>query len=172
MFGKLYESLYEGSMVGAGSVVFAVWTYVIAKQRPDKVVGAQVTLNAKLLAVVIGEPEEAIEAAIKFLCSPDPQSRTKKEGGRRLIRMGEFDYQVVNGAKYREIRDEEQRRMQNRDAQERFRKKQLRNGQPLPGEQAYEKAIANGDEKKAEEILDSFTPQRQDAGAEQLTAVD
>lgn len=110
-------------MVGSGAVVFAVWGYVIAKMEPDRVVGAQVSLNAKLLEAIIGEPEAEITKAIAFLCSPDESSRTKAEDGRRLVRLGEFDYQVVNGAKYRAIRDDEKRREQNREAQARFREK-------------------------------------------------
>lgn len=110
-------------MVGAGSVVFAVWGYVIAKQEPDREIGSQVRLNPKLLSAILGDTEEAVTGAIDFLCSPDERSTTKKEGGRRLIKIGEFDYQVVNGAQYRAIRDEEERRRQVREAQRRFREK-------------------------------------------------
>lgn len=110
-------------MVGSGAVVFAVWGYVIAKMEPDIEVGAQVRLNPKLLETIIGEPEAEIQQAIKFLCAPDKQSTTKAEEGRRLVQIGEFDYRVVNGAKYRAIRDQEKRRAQNREAQARFRKK-------------------------------------------------
>lgn len=123
MYGKHFASLYEGSMVGSGSVVFAVWGYVIAKQEPDREVGSQVRLNPKLLSAILGDTEEAVTGAIDFLCSPDDKSTTKKEGGRRLIKIGEFDYQVVNGAKYRAIRDEEERRRQVREAQRRLRDK-------------------------------------------------
>lgn len=122
MFGKHFDSMYEGSMVGAGAVVFAVMGYVIAKQVPDRKVGSQVRLNPIILGTILGEKAEDIVKAIDFLCSPDPHSTTKTEGGRRLIKIGEFDYQVVNGAKYRAIRDEEARREQNRVAQRKHRK--------------------------------------------------
>ena len=110
-------------MIGAGSPVFAVWSYVIANFMPDRNVGAQVELNPQLLAFILGEPERVIQEAIDKLCAPDARSRTQEKEGRRLIRLGEFSYQVVNGAKYRAIRDEEERRRQNREAQERWRKK-------------------------------------------------
>lgn len=129
-------------------MVFAVMGYVIAKQVPDKSVGSQVSLNPKLLAAIIGEEEKAIEKAIEFLCSPDTKSTSKKEGGRRLVRLGEFDYQVVNGEKYRAIRDEDQRRQQNREAQSRFRAKNPQTnrkpGTPLPGETAFVKGVEEG----------------------------
>lgn len=124
MYGKHYASLYEGSMIGSGAVVFAVWGYVIAKQVPDKEVGSQVRLNPTLLATIIGEKESDISHAIEFLCSADPKTTTPGENGKRLVRLGQFDYQVVNGAKYRAIRDEDGRREQNREAQRKFREKQ------------------------------------------------
>ena len=83
-------------------------------------------LNPRLLAAIIGTTEVEIEAAIEFLCRPDPRSRTPDEEGRRLVRLGPFDFRVVNYAKYRRIRDEEDRREQNRLAQERYREKQRR----------------------------------------------
>ena len=143
MFGKLFESLFTGSMVGAGAPVFAVWAYVVANQKPDRNVGAQVELNPKLLSFVIGEPEESIRAAIDFLCSADPNSRTPNKDGRRLVKLGTFDYQVVNGAKYMAIRDEEKRRQQNRTAQRTFRAKLSK----TPAEKQFEETGQMPDER-------------------------
>jgi hypothetical protein len=141
MFGKHFASLYEGSMVGAGAVVFAVWGYVIAKQVPDRKVGSQVRLNPKLLGMILGESEKDVGKAIEYLCQPDPASTSKESGGRRLVKLGEFDYQVVTGAKYRWIQNEEVRREQNRLAQERHRlKKRPNEGKKLPGEALAERA--------------------------------
>lgn len=141
MYGKHFESLYEGSMVGSGAVVFAVWGYVIAKMKPDKEVGAQVTLNARLLEAILGETEEKIQTAIEFLCAPDPRSRTKTEEGRRLVRLGEFDYRVVNGAKYRWIQDEDSRREQNRVAQAKHRMMNLLESLGITEEQAQAEIV-------------------------------
>lgn len=141
MYGKHFASLYEGSMIGAGAHVFAVWGYVIANQEPDREMGSQVRLNPKLLAAIIGESEKDMDKAIHYLCRPDPQSTTKIKDGRRLVKIGEFDYQVVNGAKYRAIRDQETRREQNRQAQ---RKHRLKKSLPPAGEREYEEAIKRG----------------------------
>src|SRR5580765_1111309 len=110
MYGKIFETLYEGSMVGSGAKVFAVWGYVIAKMRKDEQVGAQVDLNPKILAFIFGEKESEIEKVIDTLCSPDAESRSPDEKGRRLVRLGQFTYRVVNGKKYMDIRDAEERR--------------------------------------------------------------
>ena len=123
MYGKHFASMYEGSLYGSGAVVFAVWGYVIACQVPDREHGSVVTLNARKLADTLGEEVADVESAIEFLCRPDERSTTKEDEGRRLVKLGEFEYRVVNGAKYRAIRDEEERRRQSREAQRRLREK-------------------------------------------------
>ena len=150
MYGKLFSSMYEGSLYGSGPVPMALWPYVIAHMVPDRVVGCQVELNPKLLADTIGCPREDIEKAIELFCAPDPDSRTKDHEGRRLVRLGQFDYQVVNGAKYRSIRDEEERREQNRLAKARQRaRKATRTKTQIQaayerGEKAFVEASGNG----------------------------
>ena len=117
-------------MVGAGFGPYAVMGYVISNMRPDKVVGFQVELNVKLLATTFGESEKTVQDAIDYLCAPDENTRTPGDDGRRLVKVGTFAYRVVNGAHYNAIRNEEERREQNRLAQERHRikKNRRRNG--------------------------------------------
>lgn len=124
MFGKFFASAFTGSMMAAGPEVFAVWGYVIAHT-----VDSTVELNPKLLAAVIGSDESRMQAAINELCSPDPRSRSKNDGGCRLIREGEYQYRVPNHEKYRSIRDEDGRREYNRLKQQEHRaKKAMSNG--------------------------------------------
>lgn len=136
-------------MVGAGAIVFAVWGYVIAKHMPDREYGSVVTLNPKVIGPILGEAPEAITDAIDYLCAPDPGTTTPTAKGRRLIKIAPFEYQVVNGAKYRAIRDEETRKQQNREAQARFREKQKAKDQgkyagknPPPAPRGYEEGEA------------------------------
>lgn len=117
MFGKLFSSMYDGSMIGAGANVFALMPWIISTQ-----VGGQVEINPKKLAFVFGIPESDVISAIRFLCSADPKSRSKKEDGKRLLPMtstGELPsdddfqtliYEVVNWEYYQKIRQEEDRR--------------------------------------------------------------
>ena len=81
MYGKCFSSMYEGSMVGAGPVVFAVWGYCIAKADLD----GTVLLNPDLLAPVIGTSREEIVSAIQFLTQPDEHSKNPEHEGRRLL---------------------------------------------------------------------------------------
>lgn len=149
MYCKLYECLYGGSMVGAGLNVFAVWPWILSNTH-----FGVVEVNPKLLAFTLGglkcKPEE-IEDALDYLQRPDPESRSKLEEGRRLIKEGQFQYRVVNWEEYNRIRNEEERREYNRVKQREGRalkhdKKvaRLKRVPKLPGENLALKAIAAG----------------------------
>lgn len=105
MYGKHFESMYTGSMVGAGATVFAVWGYIIAHAREGRV-----ELNPTILAAVLGAPQADVTAAIDFLASPDERSRSKEYEGRRLVQVGEFLYEVPTHEKYRSMRDDDDRK--------------------------------------------------------------
>jgi len=98
-----------------------------ARGRLRRVRGAgpkgHLEINPALLAAMIGEPVERIQAAIDFLLSPDPNSRSSEEEGRRIVHEGAFSYRVVNHERYRAARSEEARRAQNRDAKRRQRER-------------------------------------------------
>lgn len=121
MFGKHFASMYEGSMVGKGSAFFAVWGYVISHMRPDRELGANVELNPKIIGFLIGEDQSKVEDVIRQMCEPDPESRSQRMEGRKLVKKGEYLYGVVNGADYRKIRNEDERREYNRRKQAEYR---------------------------------------------------
>lgn len=138
-YGKAFASMYTGSMVGSGAIVFAVWGYVVANMKParfkDRGSEMIVELNTKILATVLGESVEDVESAIAKLCAPDPESRSTQDDGRRLIDEGAFLYRVVNGRKYAAVRDEQERKEQCRLAMQRHRaKKNKPKATPQPGE--------------------------------------
>ena len=116
MYGKVFASMFDGSMLGKGPEVFAVWTFALTRT-----VKGSVELNPVLVATMIGMPVERVLLAIEFLEQPDPYSRNPDEGGRRLIRDGQFQYRVVSHAKYSKIRNEDERKEYNREAKARER---------------------------------------------------
>jgi hypothetical protein len=148
MYGKHFESMYEGSMYGAGISVFAVWGYVISHARAGRV-----ELNPKKLADTLGGTLEDVRGAIEFLMKPDPHSRHKEREGRRLVKEGEFQYLLPSWGAYQQIRNEDERRAYNRKKQAEYRAR----SKPLPGEMAYCKALANGDQGEADRILERPT---------------
>jgi len=118
-YGKIFESLYTGSMVGSGLNVFALWAYCIANAKPP----GSIELNPKILATTFGCTVTEVEDAIAKLCQPDPQSRTDIEEGRRLVQEGQFLYVMPTWPKYNAIRNEVDRRLQNRESQRRWRER-------------------------------------------------
>lgn len=116
MYGKAYETMYEGSMIGSGLNVFAVWNYCIAKNR-----SGIIELNPDLLAFILGADKKEIIEAIEKLSSPDPKSRSKLEGGRRLVKEGEYQYRMTNWGAYDSLKRAEDLREYNRRKQAEWR---------------------------------------------------
>ena len=150
-------------MIGSGALVFAVMGYVVANQVLDAEVGSQVELNPKLLSFILGESEEDVLRAIVFLCSKDPKSRTPDCDGRRLEKLGEYSYRVVNGAKYAKMRNEDDRRRQNREAKRRERAKPK--SVPLPGENCYVRTL----EREGQSAADAQMDREQGHGGMRIT---
>lgn len=150
--------MYEGSMIGAGINVFAVWNYMITKAR-----AGTVEVNPKLLAFTLGGTGKEVVSALIFLQQPDKQSRSKLEGGRRIVKEGEFQYRIVNWEKYQLIKNAADKRDYNRvkQAEYRARDKSLgKSDEPSSPETkrreaAGVKALENGDGKAYEQSLES-----------------
>lgn len=95
MWGKYFQSAFTGSLQGSGANVFAVWSYIIAHAIDERV-----ELNARLVAFCIGITEQEVKDCIELFCSPDPNSRSLVEDGKRLIHEGGFSYFIVNWKAY------------------------------------------------------------------------
>lgn len=96
-FAKVFSSMYTGSMYGAGMHVFAVWGWVLANKDEN----GELEINPPLVSHVLGGTVEQVEDAIQYLTSPDPRSRSSEHEGRRLIKISQFGYRVVNHEQYR-----------------------------------------------------------------------
>jgi len=119
MYGRHFQSMYTGSMYGQGFGLFAVWGYVVSHEREG-----MVELNPKLLSDLFGESLEDVSTIINTLCSPDDDSRSKAQNGRRLVKIGQFAYQVVNAAEYAKMASEADRRRYLAQKQREHRKRQ------------------------------------------------
>lgn len=119
MYAKLFASIYQGTLRGNthGLVVF---TNMLAHADIE----GWVDIHPRAIAEEVGLTIEQVMLAITELESPDPESRSPEQQGRRIVRMDEhraWGWIIVNHGKYRSIRSEEDRREQNRLAQQRFR---------------------------------------------------
>jgi hypothetical protein len=121
MYAKLFTSIYQGTLRGHSHGLL-VFTNLLA--HCDKAGIADI--HPRAIAEEVGLTVEQVRAALDVLESPDEESRSPEEGGRRIVRIDEhraWGWRVVNYVKYRAIRNEEDRREQNREAQERYRKR-------------------------------------------------
>ena len=140
MYGKTFESMYDGSMIGAGINVFAVWNWIITKAR-----GGCIEVNPKLLAFTLGGTEKDVTSALAFLTKPDEGSRSRLEEGRRLVKEGQYQYRVVNWDFYQKIRNEDDRREYNRRKQAEYRARKKLKSKPLAGEERTLQRLAAGE---------------------------
>jgi len=121
MYAKIFTSIYQGTLRGNthGLVVF---TNLLAHADAE----GWVDIHPRAIAEEVGLPIDDVKAALLMLESPDPESRSPDMEGRRISRIDEhrdWGWRIVNHAKYRAIRSEEDRREQNRLAQARWREK-------------------------------------------------
>jgi len=118
VYGKIFESMWEGSMAGVGSHRIAVWVYCISKANYKTHI---VNLNPKVVATAVGDPVETVQDAIDWLCRPDPNSHSKECEGARIVKREGFSYFVVNHEHYRKLGINETKRAMWRKAQQRHR---------------------------------------------------
>lgn len=119
MYCKLFSSLYEGTLRGRSHEIL-VFTNLLAYCNAK----GEVDRHFRAVSEETGITIDEVKAAIINLEAPDPESRSPECDGARLIRMDghrAWGWKVVNYAKYRAIRHEDDRREQNREAQERWR---------------------------------------------------
>lgn len=120
MYGKHFASMYTGSMVGSGTLAFALWGFCIANHDQE----GFIELNPVLLATIFGDVKvKEIETQIEAFCQPDKMSRSKTDEGRRLEKLGPFLYKMINYEKYQGIVDAARRREQFKEASKRYREK-------------------------------------------------
>ena len=121
MYAKLFTSIYQGTLRGHSHGLL-VFTNLLAHADSMGIVD----MHPRAIAEEVGLSVDQVRAALDVLEAPDDESRSPEEDGRRIVRVDghrAWGWRIVNYLKYRAIRSEEDRREQNRLAQERFRKK-------------------------------------------------
>ncbi len=107
MFVKLHSRITESSLMEQAIPTRYVFVMLLAIADPKGyIIGTDVAIARRL-----NIPLADFESAMQTLTAPDPDSNSKAEDGRRLlISDGERGYRLVNYLKYRDIRDENDRR--------------------------------------------------------------
>ena len=138
--------MYQGTLRGRPDEIL-VFTNLLAHADSTGLVDK----HWRAISEEIGISRERVEAAILILESPDPESRSPEQDGRRIVRIDDhraWGWQIVNHGKYRAIKNEDDRREQNRLAQERWRNKQNKQRKPRSAQaEAEAEAEAEADKK-------------------------
>ncbi len=121
MYGKVFTSIFDGSLYGNFEATVVMMAMVSLADR-DGVVD----MTAQSMAARTGYPLTVIETGLKTLAQPDPKSRSKDEEGRRIVLLDperDWGWRLVNYAKYRSIRSNDDRREYQRQLMASRRKK-------------------------------------------------
>lgn len=108
MYGKVFESMYDGTLRGHWQAIVTMQQLVVLA-TPDGVVD----MTPEAIAGRTSIPLAIIKAGLKHLADPDPFTRTPGEEGRRIVLLDDhrpWGWRLVNHAKYRALRDHEQKR--------------------------------------------------------------
>jgi hypothetical protein len=108
MFAKIYDTIYDGSLR-------ADWRALVTFQQLLILCDAEGFVNKTEEAIHhrTGIPLEIIQHGLNVLSSPDPASRSRQEGGRRLLLINpevNWGWRIVNHAAYRAIKTTEELR--------------------------------------------------------------
>lgn len=149
VYAKLFTSIYQGTLRG-NSHGLLVFTNLLAHCDKDGVAD----IHPRAIAEEVGLSQDQVRAALDVLESPDDESRSPEEQGRRIVRMDEhraWGWRVVNYVKYRAIRNEDDRREQNRESQARWREKN-KQSKPASAEVSCNQPIQKQKQKQKQGI--------------------
>lgn len=104
-FTKLYSSILDSSIWCEDLCTRVVWISFMAKADPEGRVLAAPARMASLANVPLGE----FQASLRKLLSPDPDSRTPDNDGRRIANI-QGGWQILNYELYREMGRSQDRR--------------------------------------------------------------
>lgn len=113
---KLFSTILDSSIMDEPVVTRWIWTVMLAMKDRDGIVAASVGGLARRAGV----QREDIETALSAFLSPDPDSRTKDDEGRR-IEVVDGGWRVLNHQKYRDLESLSDRRAKDAERQRRHR---------------------------------------------------
>lgn len=119
MYGKIFAQMYEGTLAGHWQAIVTMQQLVVLATK-DGIVD----MTADAISRRTSIPPEIINAGLEHLAKEDPYSRTPGEDGRRIVLLDDhrpWGWKLVNHAKYRALRNLEEKREADRDRMEKKR---------------------------------------------------
>jgi hypothetical protein len=108
VYAKIFTSIFDGSMRGHPDLIL-VFINMLCHAGEDGIVDR----HWRAISDETGVPTDRVRQAIAALESPDPETRTPTEAGRRIVRLSEhreWGWRIVNHAHYRNMRTTFERR--------------------------------------------------------------
>lgn len=121
MYGKVFESIYDGTLYGH-------WEAIVTMQQLVVLASADgvVDMTPQAIAARTSIPLEIITKGLKTLSEPDPYTRTPGEEGRRIVLLDAhrpWGWRLVNHGKYKRLRNMAEKREADRQRQSEKRSK-------------------------------------------------
>lgn len=105
MYAKIFESIYDGSLRKDWRALVTFQQLLVLCDEEGFIDKTPDAISARTTI-----PIEIIQAGITELASPDPESRSQEEEGRRIVLINparKWGWRIVNYTNYREIRSKE-----------------------------------------------------------------
>ena len=134
MYAKIFKSLFKGTLIGQ-TIPQHVFMYLLAHSNREGFVKEPMLT----IATETGISPADVDAALKLLESPDLESTTPDEEGRRIVAIEGrrvLGWLIVNYEKYRKIQDVETVREQTRERVSRWRQRQAGEAAPEGGQKS------------------------------------
>jgi hypothetical protein len=113
VYGKIFSSIYEGTLYGHWEAIVTMQQLIVLSTADG-----MVDMTPQAIAARTSIPLDIIHKGLKILSEPDPYSRTPGEDGRRLGLIDEhrpWGWYLVNHEKYKHLQDADTVRAQTRD---------------------------------------------------------
>lgn len=107
MYGKIFDSMYEGTLYGHWEAIVTLQQMLVLCNQ-DGVID----MTPQAIAARTSIPFDIIDKGIKTLAEPDPYSRTPDEDGRRIVLLDEhrpWGWRLVNYQKYQQIKNRQEK---------------------------------------------------------------
>lgn len=155
MFAKVFSQIFD-STIAENYKVRHIFMDLLVMADSDGVVDKTPEAISRIANIPLDEVKESLSA----LAEPDEKSRTKENDGRRIELIDstrDWGWRIVNFLKYREIRDEEARRIANRSYKREQRKRQQMSASCPDSQQSQPMSAHTEAEAEAESTI-SATP--------------
>jgi len=150
MYAKIFSSLFDGSMRGKSDLIL-VFVNILCHSNQDGIVDR----HWRAISDETGIPIDRVKIALKQLESPDEESRSENDEGRRITRLDEhrdWGWFIVNRKHYTELCTQEDRRKYMREYMIDRRKQPVNNCKLSLASPSVSVSVSNSDSSAS--ILD------------------